>query len=73
MRLQWTRSSDGYTETKCGRFRLVPAFNHGTRAWSYQLVDSQHPDVRRRVYTQSDGKEEAQRLVEKEEQCKIES
>ena len=35
--IKWTRSEDGYTESKCGRFAIHPEFYGTTRAQSYGL------------------------------------
>jgi hypothetical protein len=65
MALQWTKSEDGYTETKDGRFRIEPQFNHGTKPWSYRLYD-RGLVVNRSLFTQAAGKALAARLVDEQ-------
>jgi hypothetical protein len=36
---RWTPSEDGYTETRCGRFRIEPNWYGRTRPVSYSLYD----------------------------------
>jgi hypothetical protein len=36
-KLRWTPSEDGYTETRCGRFRIEPNWYGRTRPVSYSL------------------------------------
>ena len=37
---QWTRSSEGYCQSKDGRFTISPLYEGTTRAQSYQAIDT---------------------------------
>jgi hypothetical protein len=41
-KVKWGPSDEGYVDSHCGRFWIVPLFEGTTRAQSYQLFQ-QHP------------------------------
>lgn len=65
MMLQWKRSEDGYTETKCGHYEIEPRHNHSTRPQWFVLYYRPTPDSKREELhyfndTQRDAKASAQ-------------
>lgn len=72
--LQWTKSDDGFCETKDGRFYIKPIFLGRTRAVGYELIDEtapMRPSGSRKVYggvdyRVSECKAKAQHIVNQE-------
>lgn len=38
-KIKWQRSEEGYVDSHCGRFWIVPLFEGTTRAQSFQLYE----------------------------------
>ena len=60
MNIAWTKSEDGYCESKDGRFRIEPIFNHSVAPAGYNLYDNGER-VKRSLDTQKEAKELAER------------
>lgn len=63
--LSWTRSEDGFTESKDGRFRIEPFFNHATTPQGYDLYD-RGERVKQTLYRQSVAKAAARSILRRE-------
>jgi len=46
--VQWGRSEDGYAESKCGRFRIIPIFAGRVQPIWYQVIDKETGDKAQR-------------------------
>ena len=64
--VKWGRSEEGYVESKCGRFDIVPLWMGTTRAQAYDLIDTgpnRNLYVRTMHDTQRLAKEHAQEII----------
>lgn len=62
--VKWNRSEDGYTESKCGHFRIEPIFMGRTTAQAYHLY-ADGVKVMQYCDTQREAKEYAERYFQK--------
>lgn len=64
LRLQWGRSSEGYCESKCGRFSITPHYCGTTRPRFFTLVDGETKREYGCNASQRDCKQKAQQIAD---------
>jgi hypothetical protein len=62
--LKWTRSNDGYTETKCGRFTIEPVFMGRTTPQAFNVFFHAPGEPRVLVRKYSDTQRDAKQVAE---------
>lgn len=65
MNVKWNKSTEGFTQSKCGRFRIQPLYMGTTRAQAYELYD-ERTHGRCMNDTQRQCKDEAEGILERE-------
>lgn len=68
-KVKWGRSEEGYVESKCGRFDIVPLYMGRCSAQAYNLIDygpNRNEYKTHMSDTQRDCKENAQDIIDRE-------
>lgn len=61
--IKWTKSHEGFTESKCGRFRITPEYWGRCNPQSYKLSITASKSATYSFDTQTQAKEYAQELT----------
>ena len=65
--VNWYKSVNGRTRSKCGRFEIFPVMKMGQKTVkSFTLIDSKHNKSYKNVHSQSECKNMADRIIKSE-------
>lgn len=63
--IKWTKSKEGYVESKCGRFAITPLWCGRVQPVFFKLLDKETKMETRSCFTQREAKQTAQRWADK--------
>lgn len=62
-KLKWNKSKEGFTDSKCGRFRITPEYWGRCNPQSYKLIITASKSATHSFNTQKQAKEYANELI----------
>lgn len=70
-KIQWKRSNDGFVDSKCGKWVIVPLYCGSTRAQFFELKH-ERKTITRMASSQREAKEDAERWLEEQDRKRAE-